>query len=371
MRSLVRNTRPLQPPAVLVVLAGLAGVVRAQSPPADASSEPLLRSEITAARRLFTPERPIWVRLMLHNPSDDAVDIPVRSAAAPAGGVSLPLDILLGSPAEPALLVTYQDEKAVPVPPPAPPAPPPGQPAPVEEPGTLRLGPHAALGTEIDLRELVPALRYEGNYRIEWRPLPGRALSSALELRIEARKEIILVTDRGKITFSLFYEEAPRNVENFLDLVRSDFFQGKTIHKIIPSFLVQGGDPKGDGTGIRPDGRLVPAEFHAAPFQAGTLAMARKPNDPNSASCQFFITLARVPELDGQYTVIGQASDDESLRTLGQIAAEPTDPRGRPRSPLVIRSVKDWSEQSGAVRLELKPRRTAASTLPRHTADHP
>ena len=69
------------------------------------------------------------------------------------------------------------------------------------------------------------------------------------------------------------------------------------------------------------------------------LLMAHKPSDVNSGSCQFFIALARVPELDGKYTVIGQAHDEESLRTLQQLASVPADKRDRPVSPLVIRSI--------------------------------
>ena len=87
------------------------------------------------------------------------------------------------------------------------------------------------------------------------------------------------------------------------------------------------------------DGKTVPAEFSDTPIELGTLVMAHKPDDPNSASCQFFIALARLEDLDGKYTVIGQARDDESLRTLNQLAALPTNRSDRPVKPLVIRSI--------------------------------
>ena len=214
--------------------------------------------------------------------------------------------------------------------------------------------------TEIDLREHYSALRYSGAYRVEWRPLGERAGTAKAGFRVEPRKNAILVTDKGKVTFSLMYDEAPRHVENFLDLIRDGFYDGKTIHKVIAGFVLQGGCPKGDGTGVRPDGKLLPAEFHDAPFKLGTLAMARKPADPNSASCQFFITLTRLPDLDGQYTVIGQADGEESLRTLSQLAAEPADARHRPRLPLIIRSINLVdAEQGGTIRFDLKPRQSA------------
>jgi len=313
-----------------------------------------LRAELTAPRRLYTPQRPAWVQLTLRNVSEEVIEIPLTAAPDAEGPITLPPEIVFGTPHEPALSVAYQEEKPTAVPPPA-------AEAPASQRGLLRLGPHGSLGVEIDLREYFPALRYSGNYRVEWRPLGGRVGSATATFRVEARKDAVLVTDKGKLTFTLFYDAAPRHVENFLELVRDGAYDGKTVHRIIPGFLIQGGCPKGDGTGLRPDGKLLPAEFHNAPFQVGTLAMARKPSDPNSASCQFFIMLARVPELDGQYTVIGQASDEESLRTLNQIAAEPTDARGRPRAPLIIRSINLVdAEQSGTTRLDVKPTRSPA-----------
>jgi peptidyl-prolyl cis-trans isomerase B (cyclophilin B) len=186
-------------------------------------------------------------------------------------------------------------------------------------------------------RSLYRPLRYVGNYRLEWQPLGGRVEPASVTFRVEQPKEAVLVTDYGKITFALMYDKAPRNVENFLELLRERFYDGKTIHRVVPGFIIQGGSPDGSGTGIRPDGKFVDAEFSDAPFELGTLAMARKPSDPDSASCQFFISLARLKELDGKYTVIGQAKDEESLRTLRQLGELPTTKDGRPVRPLQIR----------------------------------
>jgi len=344
--------------ASLVTLTIAAGLNAAESeaPATEAAAE--LRAEITTPRGLYSPNRPIWVRFTLYNTSDGPVEIPLHALPDDNGTVALPLEIVLGTPEAPALSVAYRDEKPAYVPAPAPPPQ-------TGCSGTLRLGPRAYLGLELDLREHYRALRYSGSYRLEWRPLNGRTGTAVAEFQVEPRKDAIIVTDKGKITCRLFYDAAPRNVEGFLELVKQGFYDGKPIHRIVPGFLIQAGCPKGDGTGIRPDGKLLPAEFHDAAFLPGTLAMARKPSDPNSASCQFFITLARLPELDRQYTVIGQASDEESLRTLNAIAAEPTDRKDRPRLPLVIRSINlVISEEDNPVRVDLQPHRSTASTRP-------
>ncbi len=337
---------------VVFVLAAAAASGLAQGEPAGA-----LRVELAPVQSLCSPQLPIWVRFTLHNTSDQTVEIPLTDPQTADSGVALPLEVVLGTAAEPAVLIGYQDEKPVAVQPPAAPE---GSEA---SGGTLRLAPHGSVGTTVDLREHFRALRYSGDYRVEWRPLGGRAGTASGEFRVEPRKEAILVTDKGKVTFALMYDQAPLNVRNFLELARDGFYDGKIFHRIIPGFLVQGGCPKGDGTGMRPDGKTVPAEFHDAPFQIGTLAMARKPSEPDSGSCQFFISLGRLAELDGQYTVIGQASDDESLRTLNQIASEPTDQRDRPRLPFIIRSINLVDAEGSSVsRFNLKAVRSASST---------
>jgi peptidyl-prolyl cis-trans isomerase B (cyclophilin B) len=347
----------------LVLAAAVHPAWAAEQPPTSAPAGSF-RPDIAAAHQLFSPNRPILVRFILQNTSDVPVEIPVTTSADLDGAIALPLELVFGSADNPSLSVAYREEKAVHVKPPATDAS-----TGTLRTGTVRLAPGAFIGTELDMREFYPALRYSGTYRLEWRPLGGTGGAATLEFLVESRKEAIVVTDRGRLTFKLAYDKAPKNVENFLNLVRQGFYDGKSIHRIIPNFLMQAGDPKGDGTGVRPDGRLVPAEFSDMPIQAGTLAMARKPSDPNSASCQFFVALARLPELDGQYTVIGQAGDDESLQTLSTIAAEPTDRNDRPRVPLVIRSINLVdTEESNVTRFDLKPGRAESSLSPRHPA---
>src|SRR5262245_45418098 len=126
-------------------------------------------------------------------------------------------------------------------------------------------------------------------------------------------KQATFHTDFGTMTAHFFPDVAPQHVENFLSLAESGFYDNRTFHRIVKGFMIQGGCPKGDGTGNGP--RRLPAEFNDKPHVVGTLSMART-NDPNSASCQFFICLARADFLDGQYTVFGELVDDASRQTL-------------------------------------------------------
>jgi peptidyl-prolyl cis-trans isomerase B (cyclophilin B) len=343
---------------LLLLVAAAAGTAWAAEPAPASAPAGSFRPDMLAPHQLFSPNRPILVRFILQNTSEVPVDIPVTTTADLDGAIALPLELVFGPADDPALSIAYRDEKPVRV---APPAPESSQVVTTHD-GTLRLAPGAFIGTELDLRDYYPGLRYSGNYHLEWRPVGGSGGAATLDFMVESRKEAIIVTDKGKLTFTLAYDKAPRNVENFLDLVRQGFYDGKPIHRIVPNFLIQAGCPKGDGTGIRPDGRFVPAEFNDLPIQAGTLAMAHKPSDPNSASCQFFVALARLPELDGKYTVIGQASDEESLHTLNTIALEPTDRNDRPRMPLVIRSINLVdAEENRVTRFDLKPARHQSS----------
>jgi peptidyl-prolyl cis-trans isomerase B (cyclophilin B) len=341
MLSLLSNTparcrchRVLPVGAVLVAALGaLSGRAQDATAPAAESGE-ALRAELRAVRPLFNPDGAIWLRFTLVNASDESVTIPLGYPVAASNGLGLPVQLVLGSGAQRWLSVTYEAEAAREVPPPGP--------RPLDGDDGLQeihLASRGAVGAEIDLREYYPPVRYPGNYRIDWRPLDGRLGVVTTEFRVERRKDAILVTDAGKLTFVIDYDGAPRNVENFLGLVRDGFYNGKALHRVVPGFVIQGGCPKGDGTGVRPDGKLVPAELRNIPAEAGTLMMAHKPSDPNSASCQFFIALARLKDLDGQYTVVGQARDAESQRTLQALAQTPTDNHDRPQAPLIIRSI--------------------------------
>jgi peptidylprolyl isomerase len=107
----------------------------------------------------------------------------------------------------------------------------------------------------------------------------------------------------GRVVIRLRPDLAPRHVERIKELVREGFYDGLTFHRVIEGFMAQTGDPRGNGTGG--SGRNLAAEFSDAPFECGTLGMARSAA-PDSADSQFFICFADTPHLNGQYTVWGQ-----------------------------------------------------------------
>ncbi|PIU82771.1 MAG: peptidyl-prolyl cis-trans isomerase [Elusimicrobia bacterium CG06_land_8_20_14_3_00_38_11] len=117
-------------------------------------------------------------------------------------------------------------------------------------------------------------------------------------------KEIAVIeTDKGIIKFEFYEQDAPNTVDNFKKLARKKFYNGLKFHRVVPNFVIQGGCPKGDGTGD--PGYKIKAEFNKRPHLDGTVAMARA-QDPDSAGSQFYICLGHQSFLDGKYTVFGQ-----------------------------------------------------------------
>ena len=107
----------------------------------------------------------------------------------------------------------------------------------------------------------------------------------------------------GEIQLEFYPEDAPKTVENFVTLAKKGFYNGLNFHRVVPDFVVQGGCPKGNGTGG--PGYQIKAEFSKQKHVRGTLAMARS-QDPDSAGSQFYICYGATPHLDGQYTVFGR-----------------------------------------------------------------
>ena len=134
----------------------------------------------------------------------------------------------------------------------------------------------------------------------------GRDLENTLYMELEC----------GRVVIELRPDIAPKHVARIKELTREGFYDGIVFHRVIPDFMAQSGDPTGTGGGgsEKPD---LPAEFSDAPFERGTLGMART-MDPNSANSQFFINYARTPHLDGQYTVWGEVV--EGMDCVDQIA---------------------------------------------------
>lgn len=123
-----------------------------------------------------------------------------------------------------------------------------------------------------------------------------------------------IATDKGDMLLQLFPDDAPNHAAAFLKLAKAGFYDGTTFHRVEPGFVIQGGDPDGNGTGG--PGYHLKAEFNSRPHLRGTLAMARA-SDPNSAGSQFYICLADARFLDGQYTVFGEMTD--GFETLDKI----------------------------------------------------
>ncbi|TMQ20722.1 MAG: peptidylprolyl isomerase [Candidatus Rokuibacteriota bacterium] len=114
----------------------------------------------------------------------------------------------------------------------------------------------------------------------------------------------VITLDNGqKIRIDFFPEDAPKTVENFVTLAKKGFYDGLTFHRIVPDFVVQGGCPKGNGTGG--PGYQIKAEFNKQKHLRGSVAMARSQH-PDSAGSQFYITYGPTPHLDGNYTVFGK-----------------------------------------------------------------
>ncbi len=116
--------------------------------------------------------------------------------------------------------------------------------------------------------------------------------------------------EAGRIVIELYGKDAPGTVANFVKLAKQGYYNGLSFHRVVPGFVVQGGDPKGDGSGG--PGYTIKDEFNSRKHLTGTVAMARTPA-PNSAGSQFYITLADQPSLDGKYTVFGQVMEGMDL----------------------------------------------------------
>lgn len=160
-----------------------------------------------------------------------------------------------------------------------------------------------------------------------------------------AERSHVLITmadGLGEIKLELIPEYAPVTVDNFLDLVKKGFYDGLTFHRVIEGFMIQGGDPKGDGTGG--SDKNIYGEFSANGFKKnilkhsrGVISMARS-NHPDSASSQFFIVHQDSPHLDGGYAAFGKVIS--GMDVVDKIATVETDENDKPVKPVVIESIK-------------------------------
>ncbi|MCX8130562.1 MAG: peptidylprolyl isomerase [Clostridia bacterium] len=144
----------------------------------------------------------------------------------------------------------------------------------------------------------------------------------------------------NSIKIELYPEIAPNTVRNFVSLIQKGFYDGLIFHRVIPGFMIQGGDPKGDGTGG--PGYNIKGEFNRNGFKndlkhdRGVISMARAAS-PNSAGSQFFIMVEKSPHLDGEYAAFGKVT--EGMEEADRIVKSPTDYRDKPANDQKIKKV--------------------------------
>lgn len=154
----------------------------------------------------------------------------------------------------------------------------------------------------------------------------------------EVKKMAVIETKFGNIELDFFPDVAPNHVDNFIKLAEEGFYNGTTFHRVIPGFMIQGGDPNSKNHdksmhGMGDPGYTIKAEFNDRPHKRGTLSMARSRN-PDSAGSQFFICVAEAPHLDGQYTVFGEVVS--GMDVVDKIVSQPRDRRDNPNERIEI-----------------------------------
>src|SRR2546421_4234071 len=147
--------------------------------------------------------------------------------------------------------------------------------------------------------------------------------------------EAIIQTNHGPIHLELYADDAPKTVENFVKLARDGFYDRVIFHRVIPDFMIQGGDPTGTGSGG--PGYTFEDEFNQHKVIRGALAMAN--SGPNTNGSQFFIVTAdATPWLDGKHTVFGRVTD--GMDVVDGISAVDRDARDKPNEDVVIERVE-------------------------------
>ena len=165
-------------------------------------------------------------------------------------------------------------------------------------------------------------------------------LSTLLLTAVVSAQEIAVIeTKFGKIEVGLFEGKAPGHVKNFKDLARKGFYDGTIFHRVIPGFMIQGGDPntKSDDRsnhGMGGPGYSIKAEFNDTPHTRGILSMARS-QDPDSAGSQFFVVVKDAAFLDGQYTAFGKVLS--GMTVADQIVNAPRDGRDNPNERIEMK----------------------------------
>ncbi|QDU66551.1 peptidylprolyl isomerase [Engelhardtia mirabilis] len=221
-----------------------------------------------------------------------------------------------------------------------------------ESEALIKLPPNALMSLSFDLGPFITAT---GNFELSFAraayeggpvavdyfvavPTEGEAKVDFMTMPLEQLDDyqVVLETNRGTMVADFWPEVAPNHVRNFLDLSYTGFYDGTLFHRVIPGFMIQGGDPYTKdpsksrlwGTGNGP--RQLQAEFNDRQHVPGVLSAARS-QDPNSASSQFFLMHARSTHLDGQYSAFGQLT--RGLEVVDKIVKSPRNGQDRPDQP--------------------------------------
>ncbi len=152
---------------------------------------------------------------------------------------------------------------------------------------------------------------------------------------IQMNKHAVIKTNMGTMKIELYEQRAPITTKNFIDLTEKGFYNGLTFHRIMDDFMIQGGDPKGDGTGG--PGYNIKDEFHPDLKHEGLGVLSMANAGPNTGGSQFFITLVDTPWLDNHHSVFGKIVEGEDvLKAIGKVQ---TDANDKPLEPVVMETV--------------------------------
>ena len=159
------------------------------------------------------------------------------------------------------------------------------------------------------------------------------------EIKLMEDSTAIIHTELGDITLRFFPKLAPNHVHNFMELSKKGFYDETIFHRVVPGFVIQGGDPNSKSHersrhGMGGPGYQVKAEFNSKPHKRGILSMARSAH-PDSAGSQFFICVSDAPFLDGKYTVFGEVTN--GMDVVDNIVSQPRDAKDNPIERIEIK----------------------------------